>query len=119
MCANRKQKIKPVVAVLAGGFMLFASAASAQAPDSLAAGGAAIGDSQGGITDRAYVAAPPNWSYVIEKEAGSFLDCGEGLEARRTDQDGRDMAELTCGVTLTETVVIPAASASARLIIHY
>ncbi len=78
-----------------------------------------MGEGVGGITDRAYVAAPPNYLYVIEKERGSFLDCGEGQDGHATDEDGRDMAVLRCGVTLTETVVIPAAASSARIIIHY
>ena len=83
------------------------------------AGGVALGESHGGITDQAFVIAPPHWLYVVEKERGSFLDCGEGQETRSTDLSGRDIAALTCGVTLTETVVIPAASTSARIIVHY
>lgn len=83
------------------------------------AGGIAIGDSQGGITDRAYVSAPPGYAYTIERQSGSFLDCGEGDEARLTDSAGRDMATLSCGVTLTETIVIPAAADSARIVVHY
>ncbi len=83
------------------------------------AGGVALGDSRGGVTDRAYVMAPPNYAYVVEKEPGSFLDCGEGVTQRATDADGRDLAGLRCGVTLTETIVIPAAAVSARIIIHY
>jgi hypothetical protein len=83
------------------------------------AGGVALGDSQGGITDRAYVTGPPYWSYVVEREAGSFLDCGEGMDQRATDQHGRDLAGLRCGVTLTETIAIPAAAESARIVIHY
>ena len=83
------------------------------------AGGVAIGEGVGGVTDRAYVSAPPNYADVVEKEPGNFLDCGDGIEARATDGDGRDMAGLRCGVTLTETIIIPAAAASARLIIHY
>ncbi|MEQ1929188.1 MAG: hypothetical protein ABL957_01470 [Parvularculaceae bacterium] len=83
------------------------------------AGGVALGDSQGGITDRAYVTAPPRYASAVERESGSFIDCGEGMDGRSTDSDGRDMAALHCGVTLTETVVIPAAAKSARLIVHY
>jgi len=83
------------------------------------AGGVAVGAGTGGITDRAYVTAPPNYLYVVETERGSFLDCGEGQEMRSTDEDGRDLAALTCGVTLTETIVIPAAASSARIIVHY
>lgn len=82
-------------------------------------GSVALGDAEGGVTDRAYVMAPPNFIYVVERERGSFLDCGEGMDARNTDSAGRDLAGLSCGVTLTETIVIPAASSSARLIIHY
>ncbi|MEM8936275.1 MAG: hypothetical protein AAGC77_07705 [Pseudomonadota bacterium] len=83
------------------------------------AGGVAVGDGAGGVTDRAYVAAPPNYLYVVERERGSFLDCGEGQDTRATDAYGQDVAELRCGVTLTETIVIPAAAQSARIIIHY
>lgn len=83
------------------------------------AGGIAIGESQGGVTDRAYVSAPPAYAFTIERQAGSFLDCGEGDETRRTDAAGRDMASLSCGVTLTETIVIPAAADSARIVVHY
>ena len=83
------------------------------------AGGVAIGEGAGGVTDRAYVIAPPHYLYVVEKERGSFLDCGEGRDARAADADGRDLATLRCGVTLTETIVIPAAASSARIIIHY
>jgi len=83
------------------------------------AGGVAMGDGAAGVTDRAWVTAPPNYLYVVEKERGSFLDCGEGRERRAVDQDGRDMAPLRCGVTLTETMVIPAAASSARIIIHF
>ncbi|MGF1543202.1 MAG: hypothetical protein ACFB00_01620 [Parvularculaceae bacterium] len=82
-------------------------------------GGLALGDSFGGVTDRAFVAAPANYRYVVSREPGSFIDCGSGAEARATDASGRDEAHLVCGVTLTETVVVPAASASARLTIHF
>lgn len=78
-----------------------------------------MGDGAAGVTDRAWVTAPPNYLYVVEKERGSFLDCGEGRERRAVDPDGRDMAPLRCGVTLTETMVIPAAASSARIIIHF
>lgn len=89
----------------------------AAAPTS--AGSVALGEATGGVTDRAYVSAPPNWLFSIEREPGSFLDCGEGMDSRATDGDGRRMEPLTCGVTLTETIAIPAASASARLVIHH
>jgi hypothetical protein len=116
MCAERKQNLKIAAAVLAASFA-FSAAAVAQGPAS--AGGVAIGDGSGGITDRAFVAAPPNYLYVVEKERGSFLDCGEGQDGRATDADGRDVEMLRCGVTLTETIVIPAAATSARIIVHY
>ena len=112
MCAERKQIVKAFIVSL--GLALTLPAAAAES-----AGAVSIGEGSGGITDRAYVAAPPNYLYVVEKERGSFLDCGEGQDAHATDEDGRDMAVLRCGVTLTETIVIPAAADSARIIIHY
>jgi hypothetical protein len=114
MCASRKQFVTGAGAFAA---MLFAAGAAAAA--GLGAGSLALGDSQGGVTDRAYISAPPNWSYVVEREPGSFLDCGAGMDARQTDSDGRDLAGLNCGVTLTETIVIPAVARSARIIVHY
>ncbi|MFQ5563176.1 MAG: hypothetical protein ACE5FO_06375 [Parvularculaceae bacterium] len=126
MCANRKQKINPAAAILLAALMMTATASAGERERAALAGGqagqaggVALGDSQGGVTDRAYVIAPPNWTYVVEKEPGSFLDCGTGMDNRTTDSDGRDLAGLRCGVTLTETVVIPAAAASARIVIHY
>ncbi len=114
MCANRKHGVNAAAAVMAG-LLAMVSAAFAQGT----AGGVSIGESHGGIADEAYVIAPPHYLYVVEKEPGSFLDCGEGQETRATDANGRDAAALSCGVTLTETIVIPAASASARIIVHY
>lgn len=99
--------------------VMFATPVLAGAAVPGSAGGVAIGESQGGITDRAYVSAPPRYAYTIARESGSFLDCGEGDEARQTDESGRDMASLSCGVTLTETIVIPAAADSARIVVHY
>lgn len=93
-------------------------AAAAQSP-AVTAGGVAVGEGAGGVTDHAWVTAPPNYLYVVERERGSFLDCGEGQELRAADADGRDRAALRCGVTLTETIVIPAAASSARVIIHF
>lgn len=115
MCASRKQSLNfgLFALVLCGLWMTPALAGGRSA------GGLALGESHGGITDQAYVIAPPNWLYVVERERGSFLDCGDGQETRATDESGRDVAELTCGVTLTETIIIPAASASARIIVHY
>ncbi len=88
-------------------------------PAHASAGSLALGEASGGVTDRAYISAPPNWLFSIEREPGSFLDCGEGMDSRATDGDGRRMEPLNCGVTLTETIAIPAASASARLVIHH
>ena len=113
MCANRKQWVK----ALSAGLLVLSGAAAAEGPGSV--GGIAIGEAHGGIADEAFVIAPPHYLYVVEKEPGSFLDCGEGQELRMTDEAGRDAAALSCGVTLTETIVIPAASASARIIVHY
>ncbi|MGE0410063.1 MAG: hypothetical protein AB7P23_12485 [Amphiplicatus sp.] len=115
MCAVRKHVILSAAALsIAGG-------ASAHAMDEkgASAGGVAIGESRGGVTDRAYISAPPNFAFVVEREPGSFLDCGEGMDQRIADKDGRDLAVLSCGVTLTETIVIPAAAESARLIVHF
>ncbi|WP_428410218.1 hypothetical protein [Hyphococcus sp.] len=116
MCAVRKQTVNLIAAALAAALTSPVSAEELAVPS---AGAVSIGEGSGGITDRAYVSAPPNYLYVVEKERGSFLDCGEGRDGRATDEDGRDMAVLRCGVTLTETVVIPTAAASARIIIHY
>lgn len=118
MCAVRKQIFNAKITFLATGF-IFAAPGIAIAQSEGTAGGVAVGEGAGGITDRAYITAPPNYIYIVEKERGSFLDCGEGQEQRVTDADGRDQAHLSCGVTLTETIVIPAAAASARIIIHY
>jgi hypothetical protein len=85
----------------------------------ISAGGVALAESQGGVTDRAYVTAPPHALFVVERQSGSFLDCGAGLDARQTDADGRAETGLVCGVTLTETMVIPAAAQSARITVHY
>ena len=114
MCASRKQFVTGVGAIAA----LALTAGTAAAGDATA-GSLALGESRGGVTDRAYIAAPPNWSFVVEREPGSFLDCGEGMSARATDEDGRDLATLSCGVTLTETIAIPAAAESARIIVHF
>lgn len=113
MWINCKQFVTAAAALLA------CASFPAVAKDRTTAGGVALGDSEGGITDRAYVTAPPYFAYFVERESGSFLDCGEGTDGRATDADGRDLATLRCGVTLTETVIIPAASKSARLVIHY
>ena len=128
MCADRKQTLNAALSIVSAAF-IFTGTASAGAGvekphikaehSGRTAGGVAIGDGSAGVTDRAWVNAPPHYLYVIEKERGSFLDCGEGKEARAVDEDGRDMAPLRCGVTLTETIVIPAAAASARLIVHF
>ena len=117
MSFNSEQIVNTTVAALGTVFIL--TGAATASPHSGSAGGVAVGEGHGGITDRAYVSAPPNYIYVVETERGSFLDCGEGKEARATDADGRDVAALRCGVTLTETMVIPAAAESARITVHY
>ncbi|MEO0400245.1 MAG: hypothetical protein AAF224_12580 [Pseudomonadota bacterium] len=97
-----------------------ASAGAAEVAETLGTvGGVALGDARDGVADRVYVAAPPGYVFVVTKETGSFLDCGADAEVRAADADGRDSPSLTCAVALTETIVIPAASESARLIIHY
>lgn len=107
------------LAAVCAGAAAAAEPARARDDGARSAGGLSLGEGSAGVTDRVYIVAPPHYLYVIEKESGSFLDCGEGLDQRATDDAGRDLAALDCGVTLTETVVIPAASESARLIIHY
>jgi len=121
MCAERKQILNAAAAFLAAVLTLPGAALAGEgaAASHGSAGGVVIGDGNGGVTDRAYVQAPPNYLYVVEKERGSFLDCGEGHDVRAADEYGRDMAILRCGVTLTETIVIPAAASSAKIIIHY
>lgn len=112
-----------VSAVLCAFAALSPAAAAASGPPvagaGVGAGGIALGASEGGVTDHAYVVAPPDWAYVTARAPGSFLDCGEGAEVRRTDHDGRDAPQLSCGVSITETLVVPAASHRARLIVHY
>ena len=117
MCADRKQILNWAIRIVAGALTV---AGVAYAGDSGAGvSRVVIGERSAGITDRAYVMGPPDTLYVAEISPGSFLNCGERREARRTDADGRDLAEMTCGVTLTETVVIPAASTSASFTVHY
>lgn len=131
MCPDPKQTLNAGFGILALLFSFSAQAIAAPQERSggdfshggqnigRTAGGVSVGEGNGGITDRAYITAPPNYLYVVEKGRGSFLDCGAGQEVRVTDEDGRDMAHLRCGVTLTETIIIPAAASSARIIIHY
>ena len=118
MCPDRKQILTAALKIAAATF-IFAGSALAGERQGGSAGGVAVGEGAGGITDHAYVTAPPSYLYVVERARGDFLDCGEGREVRATDEDGRDRAHMRCGVTLTETVIIPAAAASARIIIHY
>lgn len=122
MCPDRKQSVNIALGLLSAGFISLGAAIAAEPLNAVSggtAGGVSVGEGAGGVTDRAYVTAPPNYLYTVEKERGSFLDCGEGQEIRATDNDGRDLATLRCGVTLTETIVIPAAAASARITVHY
>ncbi len=119
MCAVPKQNLNALAGLAAMILTGFPAALAEDGARAGAAGGLSIGDGAGGIIDRAYVTAPPHTLYVVEKARGSFLDCGEGSERRAVDADGRDLATLRCGVTLTETVVIPAAATSARIIVHY
>ncbi|MEL6506001.1 MAG: hypothetical protein AAFR29_00075 [Pseudomonadota bacterium] len=84
-----------------------------------AAGGVAAGENRGGVIDSVHVMAPPGWAFVLETQAGSFVDCGNETIAQHTDADGRSTVSLTCGVTLAETLVIPAAARSARIVIHH
>ena len=83
------------------------------------AAGLSPGDNIGGVVDRVFVMAPPNWSYTLETRAGSFVDCGDDTTQAKTDDDGRDSISLSCGVTISETLVIPAAARSAIVVIHH
>ncbi|MGV6801202.1 MAG: hypothetical protein ACWA5L_04700 [bacterium] len=78
-----------------------------------------LGENIGGMSEVAYFIAAPDSEINYTLEPGSFLDCGTGKEKNQTDEDGRGQIRLSCGVTLTETLIIPAASQPARLIIHY
>ena len=77
------------------------------------------GRSHGGIINELYVTVPPSWSYQVERVSGSFVDCGSGVSEHAGDPNGRGQIRLSCGVTLTETLVIPAASQSAKFVIHH
>lgn len=81
--------------------------------------GVAAGENRGGVIDVVHVMAPPGWSFVLETQAGSFVDCGDDILVNQTDADGRSTVKLSCGVTLAETLVIPAAARSARIVIHH
>ena len=65
MCAERKQNLNVIAPVLVLALTL-SSAALADESAGHSAGGISIGEGAGGITDRAYVAAPPNYLYVID-----------------------------------------------------
>ena len=82
-------------------------------------GGIKLADGAGGITDQAFITAPPHYAHEMVRMRGSFLDCGDGQSQHETDQDGRAALALDCGVTLSETMVIPAAATSARIIIRF
>ena len=81
--------------------------------------GAALGEASGGVTDRVFVAAPPHAAFVVERAAGSFVDCGAGMQTANVGGDGRALTPLPCGVTLTETLFVPTAAASAKVFIHF
>lgn len=85
----------------------------------IAVGGVALGDSYGGVTDRAYVLGPPNWAFTTTRASGAFLDCGAGEDLSSLDENGQKTLRLDCGVTLTETVSVPRVGARARLIVHF
>ncbi len=125
MCNKSKQRVNYLTAgiiilVIMYGVDFLISAARA---DTLTAeaqlGGVALGENLGGVMDRIYVAAPPNWQFAVSLQPGSFLDCGTGMEVSQTDANGRRAFPVTCGVTLKETLIIPSASKPARLVIHY
>ena len=122
MCVKRKQFINPI-ATISLCMLTFVSAhagSPANSADDVASmGQIAIGEGAGGITDRAFVVASPNSIFEVQIRPGSFLNCGDQTETGIADADGRFQATMTCGVTLTETIVIPAASESATITVHY
>ncbi|MCI5047494.1 MAG: hypothetical protein MRY59_08325 [Aquisalinus sp.] len=130
MCIKRKQRVNyflwgfffMALITLADFFMSRASAQQAEGPEKAVEteiGGVVLGDNLGGVLDRIYIAAPPNWQFTVSVERGSFLDCGAGMAVAQTDQDGRDVFPMTCGVTLPETLIIPSASKPAQVTIHF
>ncbi|MEM1104727.1 MAG: hypothetical protein AAGH48_11555 [Pseudomonadota bacterium] len=108
--------------VLGTALSLSAAAAAepgrAQGPEAVA-GGIAYGAAYNGVTDRVYAMGPPNWSYVVRRRPGSFLDCGRGSETKAHDAYGQSTLSVSCGVTLTETLAIPQVGPKARIAIHY
>ncbi len=82
-------------------------------------GGVFPGENLGGITDRGFVGAPPDSFYVLDLQAGHFLDCGTGMVVRRTNGQGQDMVPLVCGVTMPETLSLPNIGEPATLIVHF
>ncbi|MEM8986592.1 MAG: hypothetical protein AAGC95_07700 [Pseudomonadota bacterium] len=83
------------------------------------AGGLALGETFGGVTDRAYAMGPPNFAYVVKRSPGAFLDCGAAMEMEAHNDAGLSDVALDCGVTLSETVSVPRVGAKASLTIHY
>lgn len=139
MCFFRKQNLNALTLILAILALFVAPAMAQSGPEediysqsgtkttdnsqfhtvTKSAGSITPGVSHGGVISQLYVTAPPGWAFQLERTPGSFVDCGEGRRMLVTDKDGRAAANLSCGVTITETLVIPAASESARLIVHY
>ena len=115
--------ITQLLAIFAIG--IAASAAPAGADDLnpraayAAAGGLAAADPVSGITDAVFLFGPPDYAYVVQKTPGAFLDCGDGARASAHDADGQSALDLTCGVTVTETVSVPQFGAKARVIVYY
>ena len=145
MCVYRKQKLITVAYALIGAVLIIAFGmndihaqswvndegnARSVVPDGeirsaithangASASSIVAGRSHGGIINELYVTVPPSWSYQVERVSGSFVDCGSGVSEHAGDPNGRGQIRLSCGVTLTETLVIPAASQSAKFVIHH
>lgn len=149
MCINRKQSVNAALSIAAsqkseaagfiwGIFALIMAFCATTASASLAgivkagasekelievatqtASGLAPGKSSGGVIDQLFVVAPPGWQFTLETHAGSFVDCGDVSQTLQTDTAGRHTVAMSCGVTITETLVIPTASQSARVVIHH
>ena len=137
MCIESKQKVnilarlaqRPVLRLVLG-LVLTLAAFGMMAPAAMAGEiapttppqplvGVFAGDNLGGVTDRAFVAAPPGTSFEISVIPGHFLDCGRGSIMRQTDAAGQALIALDCGVTQPETLILPDIGKPALLMVHF
>jgi hypothetical protein len=124
MCIKGKQIVNPILAAMAvvGVSFGMAQAEMVKSPQGnrpAPIAGVFPGENLGGITDRGFVGAPPDSFYVLDLQAGHFLDCGTGMVVRQTNGQGQDMVPLVCGVTMPETLSLPDIGEPAALIVHF